>query len=126
MKRLFLSILIVVLSLVSIQASPITPLDSKKTKAPWAYVISTPDGGTRVTTEENGTTISHNYAKTELYTLKTGTEGLRFTVVETNQPERQANGFCFFVFGEFTVRDANGTPIEYTVTSNADHNDTVS
>ena len=35
-----------------------------------------------------------------------------FTVIETNQIDRQANGFCFFVLGEFTVLDAEGNPID--------------
>ena len=91
--------------------------------APWDYTISTPYGGSIVTTEENGVQVTQNYAKTKLYTLDTETEGVRFTVVETNQPDNKANGFCFFVLGEFRVLDTNGNPIAYTATSNCDYNE---
>lgn len=112
MKRIFIPLLII-LSCINAQASD----------TPWHFTIQTPDGGTRITTEENGNEITQNYASTKLFTLDKETDGIRFTVVETNQPERQANGFCFFVLGEFTVLDAEGNPVAYTVTSNADHNE---
>ena len=89
----------------------------------WHYTISTPFGGNVVTTEENGVQVTQNYAKTKLYTLEKETKGVRFTVVETNQPDNKANGFCFFVLGEFRVLDADGNSIAYTVTSNCDHNE---
>ena len=121
MKHLFSSLLVLVLSITNSQADNISI--ASETTTPWVYKISTPNGGERITTEENGKSITQNYASTELYTLETATDGIRFTVVETNQPERQANGFCFFVLGEFIVLDANGNPVTYTVTSNADHNE---
>lgn len=114
MKRLFSFLLVVVLSLTSVWA--------QSSEAPWSYTVSMPDGGTRVTTEENGAEVTQNYAQTKLYTPPTATDGIRFTVVETNIPSR-VNGFCYFVLGEFTVLDANGNPVEYTATSNADHNE---
>lgn len=114
MKRLFSFLLVVVLSLTSVWA--------QSSEAPWSYTVSMPDGGTRVTTEENGAEVTQNYAHTKLYTPPTATDGIRFTVVETNIPSR-VNGFCYFVLGEFTVLDANGNPVEYTATSNADHNE---
>ncbi len=122
MKHLFSSILIAILCIVNVQANKIVPA-TEYSDTPWYFTIQTPDGGTRITTEENGKEITQNYASTKLFTLNKETDGIRFTVVETNQPERQANGFCFFVLGEFTVLDANGNPIEYTVTSNADYNE---
>ncbi len=114
MKRLFSFLLVVVLSLTSVWA--------QSSEAPWSYTVSMPDGGTRVTTEENGAEVTQNYAHTKLYTPPVATDGIRFTVVETNIPSR-VNGFCYFVLGEFTVLDANGNPVEYTATSNADHNE---
>ena len=115
MKRLFSFLLVVVLSLTSVWA--------QSSEAPWSYTVSMPDGGTRVTTEENGTEVTQNYASTKLYTLSAATDGVRFTVVETNKAYGHVNGFCYFVLGEFTVLDANGTPVEYTVTSNSDFNE---
>ncbi len=90
---------------------------------PWNYTISAPNGGKILNTEENGVMVMQNYVKTKLYNLNTNTKGLRFTVVETNQPDNRANGFCFFVLGEFRVLDADGNPIAYTVTSNCDYNE---
>ena len=112
MKRIFLPLLLI-LSIINAQASD----------SPWYFTIQTPDGGTRITTEEDGKEITQNYANTKLYTLAKETEGIRFTVVETNQPDRQANGFCFFVLGEFRVLDADGNPVAYTATTNADYNE---
>ena len=90
---------------------------------PWNYTISTPNGGNVVTTEENGVTVTQNYAKTKLYDLDYDTEGVRFTVIETNQPVNKTNGFCYFVLGEFRVLDADGNPIAYTATANCDYNE---
>ena len=119
MKRIFLS-LIITLSFVNIQASNI--LVSEENEAPWAYTISSPNGGRLVITEEYGTIVSQNYVKTKLYTLEKETDGIRFTVLETNKPQT-ANGYCYFVLGEFTIFDANGNIVEYTATSNADYNE---
>ena len=90
---------------------------------PWSYTISAPNGGKVVTNTENGVTVMQNYVKTKLYTLDKKTRGIRFTVVETNQPGSTANGFCYFVLGEFRVLDADGNPIAYSVTSNCDYNE---
>ncbi|MBR5511549.1 MAG: CotH kinase family protein [Bacteroidaceae bacterium] len=122
MKRIFLSILSVALSILGAQASKATQT-SEFSDATWYYTISAPNGGDVVTTEENGTMVMQNYVKTKLYNLDAETEGIRFTVVETNQPNNTANGFCFFVLGEFRVLDADGNPVAYTVTSNCDHNE---
>ena len=121
MKPLFSSLLIIILSIANVQATA-TPIVSEYTNSPWSYVIYAPYGGTIVTTEENGTSVTQNHVSTKLYKLKTATEGIRFTVVETNK-NGKINGFYYFVLGEFTVLDANGNPITYTATSNADHNE---
>ena len=95
MKRIFLYILTATLSILGAQAS-------EQSDAPWYYTISTPNGGDVVTTEENGVMVTQNYAKTKLYKLDAETDGIRFTVVDTNQPTK-VNGFCYFVLGEFRV-----------------------
>ena len=89
---------------------------------PWNYTISTPNGGNVVTTEENGVMVTQNYAKTKPYNVGTETDGIRFTVVDTNQPIK-VNGFCYFVLGEFRVLDADGNPVAYTATANCDFNE---
>jgi hypothetical protein len=122
MKRIFLSILAVALSILGVQASKATQ-SSEFSDAAWYYTISTPDGGKVVTTEEDGEMVTQNYAKTKLFNLDTETEGLRFTVLETNQPDKTVNGFCYFVLGEFIVLDADGNSVAYTVTSNCDYNE---
>ena len=88
---------------------------------PWYYPIRTPNGGTKVKNNENGISVSQYYANTETFNLEKPTLGIRFTVLETNR-NATVNGFPFFVLGEFRVLDADGNPIAYTVTSNADHN----
>ena len=113
MKRIFLSLLTIALSIAGTQADD----------ALWYYTISTSYENNVITTEENGELVTQNYAKTEQYTLGTETEGIRFTVVETNQPGNRTNGFCYFVLGEFRVLDADGNPVAYTVTSNCDYNE---
>ena len=88
---------------------------------PWYYPIITPNGGTMVKNNENGIAVNQYYANTGTFNLEKPTIGLRFTVLETNR-NATINGFPFFVFGEFRVIDADGNPIAYTATSNADHN----
>ena len=122
MKRLFLYILTATLSIVGTYASQ-APQNLEQSDTPWSYTISTPNGGKISVNQENGILITQNYASTNLYTLEEETQGIRFTVVETNKSGSTVNGFCYFVIGEFIVLDADGNHIAYTATSNCDHNE---
>ncbi|MBR6647776.1 MAG: hypothetical protein IKL29_00125, partial [Bacteroidaceae bacterium] len=51
-----------------------------------------------------------------------GATGVRFTVIETAPNSEIKGGGPCFALGEMQVLNAAGEPIEYTVTSNADHN----
>ena len=51
-----------------------------------------------------------------------GATGVRFTVIETAPNSEIKGGGPCFALGEFQILDANGNPLSYEVTSNADHN----
>ena len=52
----------------------------------------------------------------------TGATGVRFTVIETAPNSEIKGGGPCFALGEMQILNAAGEPIEYSVTSNADHN----
>lgn len=110
-KNLFLTCALAFVSFAGVQAQ-----DS------WAYTVVTPGGGTEITHEVKGTEVTQHHVVTKAYNLPAATDGLRFTVVETNYSGMQYGGGCFFSLGEFIVRDAEGNSVAYTATSNADHN----
>ncbi|MDO5460588.1 MAG: CotH kinase family protein, partial [Bacteroidales bacterium] len=121
MKNFILTLAVATLCNAGIPAMATLPTESND-ETPWSYTFSQPDGGKKRTTTQNGITTTQRYTKTQVFNLDTTTDGIRFTVIETNRANMQLKGYCYFVLGEFRVLDADGNPIPYTATSNADHN----
>ena len=87
----------------------------------WCRTLATGLPGKEITHDVNGTSVTQYRAETALL-QKAGATGVRYTVVQTTQAAGVYGGGPFFAMGEIVVLDAAGDTINYTVTSNADHN----
>lgn len=87
----------------------------------WSRTLATGLPGKEITHDVNGTQVTQYRAETALL-QKAGATGVRYTVVNTNNTNMAYGGGPFFCLGEMIVLDAAGDTINYTVTSNADHN----
>lgn len=87
----------------------------------WSRTLATGLPGQEITHDVNGTSVTQYRAETGLL-QNAGAKGVRYTVVQTTQANGVYGGGPFFAMGEIVVLDAAGDTINYTVTSNADHN----
>lgn len=87
----------------------------------WSRTLATGLPGKEITHDVNGTQVTQYRAETALFE-KAGAKGVRYTVVNTNNTNMAYGGGPFFCLGEIVVLGAEGDTIQYTVTSNADHN----
>ena len=87
----------------------------------WSRTLATGLPGKEITHDVNGTSVTQYRAETALL-QNAGATGVRYTVVQTTQAAGIYGGGPFFAMGEMIVLDAAGDTINYTVTSNADHN----
>lgn len=87
----------------------------------WCRTLATGLPGKEITHDVNGTSVTQYRAESPLLE-KAGATGVRYTVVNTNNTNMAYGGGPFFCLGEMIVLDAAGDTINYTVTSNADHN----
>ena len=87
----------------------------------WSRTLATGLPGKEITHDVNGTSVTQYRAETALL-QNAGATGVRYTVVQTTQANGVYGGGPFFAMGEMIVLDAAGDTINYTVTSNADHN----
>ena len=86
----------------------------------WCRTLATGLPGTEITHDVNGTSVTQYRAETALI-QNAGAKGVRYTVVQTTATGAFGGG-PFFAMGEMIVLNAAGDTIQYTVTSNADHN----
>ena len=86
----------------------------------WCRTLATGLPGKEITHDVNGTSVTQYRAETALI-KNAGATGVRYTVVKTTATGEYGGG-PFFAMGEMIVLDAAGDTINYTVTSNADHN----
>lgn len=86
----------------------------------WCRTLATGLPGKEITHDVNGTSVTQYRAETALL-QNAGATGVRYTVVQTTATGTYGGG-PFFAMGEMIVLDAAGDTINYTVTSNADHN----
>ena len=86
----------------------------------WCRTLATGLPGQEITHDVNGTSVTQYRAETALL-QNAGATGVRYTVVQTTATGTYGGG-PFFAMGEMIVLDAAGDTINYTVTSNADHN----
>lgn len=87
----------------------------------WCRTLATGLPGQEITHDVNGASVTQYRAETALL-QNAGATGVRYTVVQTTQAAGIYGGGPFFAMGEMIVLDAAGDTINYTVTSNADHN----
>ena len=87
----------------------------------WCRTLATDLPGQEITHDVNGFSVTQYRAETALI-QNAGATGVRYTVVNTNNTNMAYGGGPFFAMGEMIVLDAAGDTINYTVTSNADHN----
>ena len=87
----------------------------------WCRTLATGLPGQEITHDVNGASVTQYRAETALL-QNAGATGVRYTVVQTTQATGTYGGGPFFAMGEMIVLDAAGDTINYTVTSNADHN----
>ena len=87
----------------------------------WCRTLATGLPGQEITHDVNGFSVTQYRAETALL-QNAGATGVRYTVVNTNNTNMAYGGGPFFAMGEMIVLDAAGDTINYTVTSNADHN----
>lgn len=86
----------------------------------WCRTLATGLPGQEITHDVNGTSVTQYRAESPLLE-NAGATGVRYTVVQTTATGAYGGG-PFFAMGEMIVLDAAGDTINYTVTSNADHN----
>ena len=86
----------------------------------WSRTLATGLPGQEITHDVNGTSVTQYRAETALI-KNAGATGVRYTVVQTTAIGAYGGG-PFFAMAEMFVLDAQGDTIDYTVTSNADHN----
>lgn len=109
-KNLFLTCALALFAVVGVSAQD------------WCRTLATGTAGEQITHDVNGTSVTQYRAETALI-QNAGATGVRYTVMQTgalNQLKRV--GPCFAI-GEIFVLDAAGDTIDYTVTSNAGHNE---
>ena len=87
----------------------------------WFRTVAQGLPGEEITHDVNGTSVTQYRAETPVYQVP-GATGVRYTVVKTTQESGVYGGGPFFAMGEMQVFDADGNPVAFTVTSNADHN----
>ena len=109
MKRMLLTYALALFAVVGISAQE------------WCRTLATDLPGQEITHDVNGFSVTQYRAETALI-QNAGATGVRYTVVNTNNTNMPYGGGPFFAMGEMIVLDAAGDTINYTVTSNADHN----
>lgn len=87
----------------------------------WCRTLATGLPGKQITHDVNGTSVTQYRAETALI-KNAGATGVRYTVLQTGTGNQIKGGGPCFALGEMIVVDAAGDTINYTVTSNADHN----
>ncbi len=87
----------------------------------WCRTLATGLPGKEITHDVNGTSVTQYRAETALI-KNAGATGVRYTVLQTSTANQIKGGGPCFALGEMIVLDAAGDTIDYTVTSNADHN----
>ena len=108
-KNLFLTCALALFAIVGVSAQD------------WCRTLATGLPGQEITHDVNGTEVTQYRAETALLQVP-GATGVRYTVVNTNNTNMAYGGGPFFCLGEMIVLDAAGDTIQYTATSNADHN----
>lgn len=108
-KNLFFAGALALISAVSVSAQD------------WSHTLAQGLPGEKITHEVNGTEITQYRAVTKLF-QHPGTNGVRYTVLETGTSNQIKGGGPCWAMAEMIVLDANGDTINYTVDSNADHN----
>ena len=108
-KNLFLTGALALFAIVGVSA-----------QAQWSRTLATGLPGTEITHDVNGTSVTQYRVETALM-QNAGATGVRYTVVQTTATGAYGGG-PFFAMGEMIVLDANNDTIQYTATSNADHN----
>lgn len=86
----------------------------------WSRTLVTGLPGQEITHDVDGTQVTQYRVETALI-KNAGATGVRYTVVQTTATGVYGGG-PFFAMGEMIVLDAQGDTIQYTATSNADHN----
>ena len=94
----------------------------------WSAILDSSDGlpGTNVTVIASGRLSSYYRFTSSKFDLggKT-TNKVRITVLDTKNHEKpNGNNYCF-TLSELEIYDADGAPVSYTASSNADHNSLV-
>ena len=107
-KNLFLTCALALFAIVGVSAQE------------WCRTLATGLPGTEITHDVNGTSVTQYRAQTALI-QNAGAKGVRYTVVQTTATGTYGGG-PFFAMGEMIVLNADGDTVQYTVTSNADHN----
>lgn len=87
----------------------------------WSHTLAQGLPGTQITHDVNGTSVTQYRAVTKLFEHP-GTNGVRYTVLETGTSNQIKGGGPCWAMAEMIVLDAAGDTVGYTVTSNADHN----
>lgn len=108
-KNLFFAGALALISAVSVSAQD------------WSHTLAQGLPGEQITHEVNGTEITQYRAVTKLFNHP-GTNGVRYTVLETGTSNQIKGGGPCWAMAEMIVLDANGDTVQYTVDSNADHN----
>ena len=108
-KNLFLTGALALFAIVGVSA-----------QAQWSRTLATGLPGKEITHDVNGTSVTQYRAESGLI-KNAGATGVRYTVVQTTATGAYGGG-PFFAMGEMIVLNATGDTIQYTVTSNADHN----
>ena len=107
MIKRFLTVIAVLVSAIGLHAQE------------WSATISSVDG---LPGYSNYTEYGYYYSfQSGLFSPGVATDVIRLTVVETLSNEA-ANGDIYFALSELAVYDADGNKVEYTASSNADHN----
>ena len=108
-KTLFLTCALALASFVGVSAQT------------WCRTLAQGTAGEQITHDVNGTSVTQYRAETALIKNE-GATGVRYTVMQTGALNQIKGGGPCFALGELQVFDADGNQINYTVTSNADHN----
>ena len=107
MIKRFLTVIAVLVSAIGLHAQE------------WSATISDVDG---LPGYSNYTEYGYYYSfQSGLFSPGVATDVIRLTVVETLSNEA-TNGDIYFALSELAVYDADGNKVEYTASSNADHN----
>ena len=87
----------------------------------WCRTLAQGTAGEQITHDVNGVSVTQYRAETALIKNE-GATGVRYTVMQTGALNQIKGGGPCFALGELQVFDADGNQVNYTVTSNADHN----